>query len=90
MESSTVREMNNPKINVIRKGTKKFIAEEDNEPKRKYKLIEVKRDGPTIELNPDDEMESEKHSNKRKRAVLEDDDDSVDDDLIDDTKWKTN
>ena len=90
LKSTAANEMSDPRINVIRKGAKKFIVEKENEPKRKYKLIEVNKDGPTIELNPDDEMQSEKHSNKRKRVVLEDDDDSVDDDLIDDMKWKTN
>ena len=90
LESSKVGDKPALKMNVIRKGAKKFIAEKDNEPKRKYKLIEVNRDGPTIELNPNDDMESEEYSNKRKRDVIEEDDDSVDDDLIDDTKWKIN
>ena len=82
-------ETRSPKMNAVKKGAKKFIKEAETEPQRKYKLVEVNRDGPPIEIDPNSDMESEEHSNKRKRDKFEEED-SVDDDLIDGTKWKTN
>ena len=67
--------LRNEPIKVVKKGPKKVIV--------------VNEDGATVDLDQPNEMDNESESLKRKFHLV-DEDDSVDDEMIDSTKWKVN
>ena len=67
--------LRNEPIKVVKKGPKKIIV--------------VNEDGATVDLDQPNEMDNESESLKRKFHLV-DEDDSVDDEMIDSTKWKVN